>query len=133
MDLQNINTENFEKKWLKLSRQICQAIYVKPEAQELKASLQKNGFLSLEEKSKFIDICDKVKYEVIETEFGKEGTEGYVAFSAAWREWFQDKGVESQKNRSQRDSVDHIMFGSTPDPEQFLMHFEQEILGSMKE
>jgi hypothetical protein len=40
--------------------------------------------------------------------------------------------VGSNKDRGQRNSVEHILFGSTPDPVQFLMHFEHEIMGSMK-
>lgn len=123
----------FEREWTELASEICQNIYVKPETQELKAALQKNGYLSLPEKSKFIDVCDGTKYDVIYKRYGQEGSEGYKKFSDAWREWFQQKGVESQKHRDQRSSVDHILFGSTPDPEQFLLHFEQEILGHLKE
>ncbi len=121
----------FEKEWVDDSRKICQAVYVKPETQKLKEALIKNGFLSLEEKSKFIDICDLTKYAYIYEKYGAEGSEGYKNFSEAWKEWFQLKGVGSNKDRGQRNSVEHIMFGSTPDPEQFLNHFEHEIMGSM--
>jgi hypothetical protein len=121
----------FEGEWTELGQQICQAIYVKPETQKLKLALQKNGFLSLEEKSKFIDISDSTKYEIIYKKYGSEDSPGYKAFSQAWREWFQKKGVNSSEQRGQRNSVDHILFGSTPDPGQFLLHFEEEMLGSM--
>lgn len=124
--------ETFDREWTKLGREICQTVYVKPEIQKIKTSLQAKGFLTLEEKSEFINLCDTVKYEVIYKHFGSEGSEGYKAFSDLWKEWFQKKGVESQKDRNQRSSVDHILFGSTPDPEQFLNHFEEEMLGSMK-
>lgn len=123
---------DFEKEWTDLGRKICQAVYVNKTVQEIKHSLQKNGFLTLEEKSEFINICDKIKYDVIYETYGKEDTESYKKFSEAWKEWFQEKGVESQKERNQRSSVDHILFGSTPDPVQFLLHFEEEMLGSMK-
>ena len=123
---------DFDKEWAMLGREICQAIYTNPKSQQLKESLHKNGFLTLEEKSEFINICDQTKYEIIYAKYGKEGTDSYRQFSESWREWFQKKGVESQKERSQRSSVDHILFGSTPDPEPFLMHFEHEMLGSMK-
>lgn len=132
MDETQFDVAQFEGDWLEDARKICQAIYIKPEAQALKEALMKNGFLSLEEKSRFIDICDKTKYEYIYKKYGEEGTQGYKKFSDAWKEWFQKKGVESQKNRSQRNSVDHVLFGSTPDPAEFLMHFEHEIMGSMK-
>ena len=128
----NFNLEDFDKEWTQLGREICQAVYVKPEIQKIKETLQKNGFLSLEEKSAFIDICDRTKYDVIYKKFGAEDSEGYKAFSNAWQEWFQQKGVGSAQNRGQRNSVEHILFGSTPDPAQFLLHFEEEMLGSMK-
>lgn len=133
MTQSNFDVAEFEKEWTELASEICQNIYVKPEIQKLKTSFQKNGFLSLEEKSKFIDICDTTKYEVIYKRYGKEDTEGYKEFSQMWSNWFQQKGVESQTHRDQTSSVDHILFGSTPDPEQFLLHFEQEIFGHLKE
>jgi len=127
----HFDVEEFEKEWVQLAREICQVIYTQPQIQAIKNSLQKNGFLALEEKSQFIDTCDKVKYEVIFKKYGKDGSEGYSRFSAQWKDWFQQKGVESQRERGQRNSVDHIMFGSTPDPARFLLHFEEEMLGSM--
>jgi hypothetical protein len=129
----NFDVAKFEEEWTVLASEICQAIYVKPEIQELKTNLQKNGFMTLEEKSQFIDICNKTKYELIYAKYGAERSEGYKNFSDSWQQWFQLKGVESEKGRTQRSSVDHILFGSTPDPAQFLLHFEEEILGRMKE
>jgi hypothetical protein len=127
----HFDVAEFEQNWTELGVEICQAIYIDPEIQKLKNSLQKNGFMTLEEKSQFIDICDRVKYEVIYEKYGAEGTEGYKDFSKSWEEWFQKKGVESSKERGQRSSVDHILFGSTPDPAPFLLHFEHEIMGSL--
>ena len=126
-----MDVSQFEKEWTELGIEICQAIYVNPQTQKLKASLQKNGFLTLEEKSEFINICDKTKYDIIYAKFGAEGSEGYKKFSYEWKDWFQNKGVESSKERGQRNSIDHILFGSTPDPEPFLLNFEHEILGSL--
>ncbi|PIR96161.1 MAG: hypothetical protein COT92_02495 [Candidatus Doudnabacteria bacterium CG10_big_fil_rev_8_21_14_0_10_42_18] len=126
-----IDVSEFEKQWRILSAKICQTIYIKPEIQELKKVLQSKGFLSVEEKSQFIDICDRIKYEVIQKQYGNEGTGSYKEFSEQWKEWFQNKGVESEHSKGQKDSVEHIMFGSTPDPARFLMNFEQEILGSL--
>ena len=117
----------FEKEWQALAVEICKAVYRHAKIQESKAALVKNGFLNLEEKSSFIDICDTVKYEVIYGRYGSENSEGYKKFSEYWKQWFQGKGVESEKNRGQRNSVDHIMFGSTPDPVVFLTKFDEEI------
>lgn len=124
--------EEFDKAWTQLGREICQAVYTNSRIQEIKHSLQKNGFLSLDEKSEFINICDNTKYELIYKKYGDAKSEGYLEFSKAWEDWFQKKGVGSTQNRGQRNSVEHILFGSTPDPEQFLLHFEEEIMGSLK-
>lgn len=128
----NYDTSDFENQWRILSIRISQTLYILPEIQRLKHSLQTNGFLTLEEKSKFINLCNQVKYQVIEEEYGKEGTEGYNKFNESWKAWFETKGVESEHSKGQRDSIEHIMFGSTPDPERFIMNFEQEIMGSIK-
>ena len=127
-----MDIDQFEKEWSELGIEICQAVYVKPETQKLKNSLVKNGFLTLEEKSEFINICDQVKYEIIYAKYGPEGSEGYKNFSNNWQEWFQKKGVGSTQNRGQRNSVEHILFGSTPDPAPFLLHFEEETMGSLR-
>lgn len=117
----------FEKEWRALAIEICKAIYKHPKIQQLRANLQKNGFLTLEEKSTFIDICDMVKYKIIYDKYGPEHSESYRKFTEHWRLWFQTKGVASERNSEQRNSVNHIMFGSTPDPLTFLLKFETEI------
>lgn len=128
---QKFDVDKFEQEWTELGVEICQAIYTTPKIQKLKGSLQKNGFLTLEEKSEFINVCDEVKYQVIYSKYGAEGSEGYKQFSDNWQQWFQEKGVESSRNRGQRSSVDHILFGSTPDPAPFLLHFEEETMGML--
>ena len=122
-----MNLDEFEKEWTALGVEICEAIYKTPRVKELSESLKKNGFLTLEEKSDFINISDKTKYELIYAKYGPEVSEGYKKFSESWKNWFQAKGVSSSQNRGQRNSVDHILFGSTPDPVEFLLHFEEEI------
>lgn len=123
----HFDAESFEKDWYALALEICKAIYHHPNIKSLKENYSKNGFLTLEEKSAFIDNCDMVKYQTIYEKYGPEGSEGYNKFSNYWKQWFQSKGVESLKHRGQRNSVDHIMFGSTPDPVAFLSKFEEEI------
>jgi hypothetical protein len=131
MNSTDFNFDRFDADWLLLGKEICQAVYINPEIQTIKKEFQKNGFLSLEQKSQFINICDTTKYAKIYEKYGEEGTQGYKDFSKDWERWFQEKGVGSAQNRGQRNSVEHILFGSTPDPEQFMFHFEEEMLGSM--
>lgn len=126
-NITNMDVSQFENEWTDLATQICRAIYHHPRVEELKAALTKNGFLTLEEKSDFINLSDKIKYEMIYSKYGPEVSQGYKDFSEAWKQWFQFKGVSSAKDRGQRNSVDHILYGSTPDPVEFLMNFEKEV------
>jgi len=122
-----MDVNEFEKEWSALGTEICKAIYKNPKVVVLKANLVNNGFLTLEEKSEFINMSDKIKYELIYAKYGAEDSQGYKDFSESWRQWFQQKGVGSNQNRGQRNSVDHILFGSTPDPVDFLTKFEEEV------
>lgn len=125
--MQDLDRVQFEREWTKLGVKICQAIYSDPQTQKLKKALEGKGYLTLEEKSRFIDISDQIKYRMIYEVYGEEGSEGYEKFIRDWNGWFQTKGVSSSNHRGQRNSVDHILFGSTPDPEEFLLNFEHEI------
>ena len=131
--MDSIDFIDFEREWTRLGREICQAIYINPKIQIIKNSLRKHGTLTIEENSDFINICNDTKYKLIYEKYGKEDSQGYKDFSKKWQTWFQQKGVQSQQNRTQKSSVDHILFGSTPEPDTFLLHFEEEMLGSMKD
>jgi hypothetical protein len=122
--------KDFDNMWSEMGKEICQVVYTHPAAQKIKNTLQHNGFLTMDEKSEFINLCDRIKYEVIYSKVGAENSQGYKDFSAGWEQWFQQKGVGSSQNRGQRNSVEHILFGSTPDPAAFLLHYEEETLGS---
>ena len=125
-----MDTSKFEKEWTELGVEICNAIYLNSRVLELRKSLKNNGCLTLDEKSDFINISDKTKYDIIYRKYGQEGSKGYKSFSEDWKQWFQEKGVSSSKARGQRNSVDHILFGSTPDPVEFLTSFENEVLNN---
>lgn len=127
-----LDSSKFEKEWKLLGKQICQAIYAHPKIQKLKKSLKQKGYLLPEEMSEFIDISDRLKYDFIYKRYGPQESDGFKHFTQIWRQWFQDKGVISQKNSKQVNSVDHIVYGSTPDPVRFLLNFEEEVLGSKR-
>ena len=55
----------FETDWTAKAVEVCKSIYKHSKIAEYKTNLEKNGFLTLEEKSGFIDICDMVKYQII--------------------------------------------------------------------
>jgi len=128
MSNHDVDVSTFEKEWTQLAKEICLVIYQNPEIQKFKKNLQENGFLNLEEKSAFINISDKIKYELIYHRYGPEGSPGYKRFNDAWKEWFRFKGVASLGDEGQRTNIGHIMFGSTPDPIEFLTRSEEEII-----
>jgi len=130
--MDSIDFQVFDREWTRLGREICQAVYTNPKVQKIKTALIKNRTLNTEEHSEFINICNETKYRLIYEKYGDEKSQGYKDFSKRWQAWFQQKGVQSQQERKQRSSVDHILFGSTPEPNTFLLHFEEEMLGSMK-
>ena len=129
----NLDPTEFEKEWKQLCIQICKAVFVSPKTEQIKEALKKRGTLSSEEISEFIEVCNRIKYEFIYEKYGNRDSEGYKNFSKNWQQWFEYKGVSSQKDRAQRNSVDHILFGSTPDPVEFLDSFEEEVLNNHKE
>ena len=106
------NFEAFDKEWLKLGKKICQVIYTDPHVEKIRQALQKNGFLTLDEKSEFINICDKTKYQIIYEKYGKEDSEGYKKFSKSWEKWFQEKGVASNVRDGWSSGNTNHVFGS---------------------
>ncbi len=118
------NSEEFEKEWRALAQKICADVLAHPQIQELKAQLDTNGFLNLEQKSEFITAADKIKYDLIFEQYGSLDSDTYKQFRSFWQEWLKSKGVASMKVQSNTQSnVDHFLYGSTPDPEKFLKEF----------
>lgn len=117
--------EEFEKQWKDLAQKIGQAIITHPRVIELKNNLEKNGFLTLDEKSEFIIIADKIKYDLIYSQYGPHDSEGYEQFREIWQKWLGAKGVVSAESVSKsQENANHFMYGSTPDPEKFLREFK---------
>ena len=125
-----VNLPVFEEQWIRLARQICRLVYANPRVSEMREKLNKQGFLSLDEKSEFILISDGIKNDVLTEEFGKPGEDRFEEFRQAWQEWFANKKSlrEDGSDGLAEPVVNHILFGSTPDPETFLREY-----GSLKE
>ena len=119
------SVEEFEKQWKALAHEIGKKILEDPTVAELKKSRAENGFLSLAEKSQFILIADKIKYDLIYEKYGEHGSSGFEEFKKFWQKWLGEKGVASSEpvSKSQQ-SANHFMYGSTPDPEVFLRDFQ---------
>jgi hypothetical protein len=114
----------FESEWTQLAQEICTAIMKVPEITQLKNNLLERGHLTPEEKSNFINIADKVKYDLIFERYGDINSESFQNFRGFWQKWLKVKGVGSAKIETKRqETIDHFLYGSTPDPETFLREF----------
>jgi hypothetical protein len=84
-----------------------------------------SGQLSFEQRSQFIAITNRVKSEVIHETYGPDGSEGYLAFKARWRYWYDTKGVVSTYQGDRRlTNEEHIIYSSTPEAAEFFLNFE---------
>lgn len=118
-----LSTENqeFEKTWLADAKEICQRILDNSEIKTMKDSFRATGFLTVEQQSAFIGVCNKIKYDFIYEKYGQSGTPEFEQFNARWKAWFNDKGSDTVSHWGKRlTNEEHIIFGSTPEPEQFL-------------
>lgn len=117
----NINSTEFEQKWFELAERICLRIYQQPEVKEMRKRFKAGERLTEEERSNFIAIANRVKYEVIYEEYGQQGTQEFEHFRQQWKYWFNHKeGTSDQLHGRRLTNAEHIVYSSTPDPEEFL-------------
>jgi hypothetical protein len=119
------NVEEFEKEWVSLAEEVIRRIFKNPEIMELKAVLREKGKLTVPQRSKFIAIVDGLKYDVIFKKYGPAGSEGFKSFTKHWEQWLAHRGVARNKPGNLfEENINHLLFGSTPDPEQFLREYK---------
>lgn len=119
------NVEEFDREWVNLAEEVIHRIFASSEIQELKNKFRENGHLSVTERSKFITLVDTIKYEVIFGKYGPAGSDGFRAFTANWENWLKLKGIVRDKPVNLfEENINHLLFGSTPDPEQFLREYQ---------
>jgi hypothetical protein len=119
------NVEEFEKEWVALSEEVIRRIFSDPDIIKLKTELREKGRLTIPQRSKFITIVDKLKYEVIFKKYGPAESDGFKSFTRHWEQWLAHRGVARNKPKNLfEENINHLLFGSTPDPEQFLREFK---------
>jgi hypothetical protein len=119
------NVEEFEKEWIAISEEVIRRIFESEDIQRLKNKLRSEGHLTIEDRSDFINIVDKIKYDVIFRKYGPADSEGFKSFTRHWEKWLAAKGVARSKPQNLfEENINHLLFGSTPDPEQFLREFK---------
>lgn len=119
------DVEEFEKEWIKIAEEVIKQLMANPEIEKIKQRVRSQGHISLEDREQFIELVNKIKYEVIYKEFGEEDSEGYDAFQKAWQRWMKLKATSMEKPGNMfEDNIHHLLFGSTPDPDAFLKDFD---------
>jgi len=119
--------EEFEREWIGLAEEIVKRVFSNERVQQLKDKLRSSGSLTWEEKSEFITISDGIKTEMIREHYGDESSPGYQNFLDQWQEWQKERGRKREKGANlYEQNIDHLLYGSTPDPEQFLREFKIE-------
>ena len=117
-------TAQFETEWHEIADAVCNKIYQNPDIQTMKDEFDEKHTLSPEQRSSFIAIANKLKYEVIYEKFGAHDTQGYDEFVKRWRHWYDNKGVHNQATLDRKlTNAEHILYSSTPDPEEFLSNY----------
>ncbi len=119
------NAEEFEKEWVALAEEVIRRIFSNEQIQKLKNLFREKGHLSVTERSEFITIVDQIKYDLIFSKYGPVDSDGFRSFTRHWEQWLKNRGVGRSKPQNLfEENINHLLFGSTPDPEQFLREFK---------
>lgn len=119
--------QDFDKQWREVAEEVLQTLLASPEMQEMNQRVHSAGHLEFSDRDIFINLINKVKYEVIHAKFGDEGTEDYNNFYKVWQRWHKLHGVSMPKpSNTHEDNIYHLLFGSTPAPENFLRELNQD-------
>jgi hypothetical protein len=120
-----VDLTKFEQEWVGLAEEIVNRVFANSDVQRIKEQLRKNGSLTWEEKSEFIVITDQIKNDLINERYGKEDSKTYQNFLINWQEWQKQRGRRRDKAANLfEENINHFLYGSTPDPEEFLKEFD---------
>jgi hypothetical protein len=117
--------EEFEKEWVNVAEEVVNQLLADPNIEKIKQNVRTQGHVSFEDRDEFINLVNKIKYDVIHKKFGEEGTDGYNAFVKSWQRWHKLRATNMPKPENMfEDNIHHLLFGSTPDPDAFLKDFD---------
>ena len=121
----SFDLEEFEKEWVKIAEEVVRQLLANPEIEKIKQHVRQNGHIQFEDRDQFINLVNKIKYDVIFKQYGEEGSDGYNDFVKAWQHWHKLKATSMTKPENMfEDNIHHLLFGSTPDPDAFLKDFD---------
>jgi hypothetical protein len=116
--------EQYEKSWVATCEKIVKEIMDDKDIQVIKEEVRTVGHVTAEHKDKFITKVNEIKNGIIEAAYGVPESETYVQFVHAWQHWQKLKGKDRPKSENMfEDNINHLLFGSTPDPDLFLRDF----------
>ncbi len=119
------NPEEFEKTWIETCEKIVKQLMADQDIQEIKDEVRGVGHVTDEHKDKFITKVNEIKSSIVEEAYGKPDSDTYLQFVHAWQHWQKQKGVERPKAENMfEENINHLLFGSTPDPDLFLRDFD---------
>lgn len=117
--------EEFERTWVKAMEEVVNQLMANPDIEQIKQRVRAAGHVELDDREQFIELVNRIKYEVIYKQFGDENSEGYAEFQKAWQHWHKLKATSMPKPQNMfEDNIHHLLFGSTPDPDAFLKDFD---------
>ena len=115
----------FEQEWVALNEGVIRDLLANPEIEAIKQKVRNQGHVAIEDRDQFIELVNQVKYQHIYDTYGTEGTAGYTQFVEAWQNWQKVKGPMRAKPENMfEDNINHLLYGSTPDPDMFLKDFD---------
>ena len=116
--------EEFAKEWVAAMEEVVNQLLANPDIEQIKQRVRAQGHVELDDREQFIELVNKIKYDVIFAKFGPEDSEGYAEFSKAWQHWHKLRATAMPKPQNMfEDNIHHLLFGSTPDPDAFLKDF----------
>ncbi len=115
----------FEKEWIILAEEVVGKLMANESIQKIKEKVRSQGHVTIEDRDEFIQLVNKIKYECIYAKYGNEGTPEYKRFVEAWQNWQKLKGVARPQGENMfEDNINHLLYGSTPDPDRCLQDFD---------
>lgn len=123
---ENPDLEDFAAEWFNVAKTVVQRIGEDPEIVAMREHYQANGAVTMENRSSFIAIANRIKNAVIAELYGPKGSDQFAVFHKRWRHWYDHKGVISPGQAGRRlTNEEHIVYSSTPEAEEFFRNMEK--------
>ncbi len=115
----------FEKEWVALAEEVINQLLANEIIQQIKQRVRSQGHVTIEDRDQFISLVNKIKYDYIYAKYGTEETDSYKRFVESWQRWQKLKGTARPQGENMfEDNINHLLYGSTPDPDTFLKDFD---------